>query len=74
MRTVEVRFGTPVHDRGDLDPGFVKRDRRPVGAVVVGEDHCSGAGAHAIAFDVRERGPGEHRARQVVVRVGDGPL
>ena len=55
-------------------PAPLQRERRRVRAVVVGEDDGARSGPHRVALDVGARGAGEHRSRQIVVRVGDAAL
>ncbi len=74
QRAIEARLRPRIDDRADLDGGAVKRERGCIGAVVVGEHDGARTGADSVAVDISTRGAGEHRAGQVVVRIGDVAL
>ena len=63
-----------IHDGFYLCARVLQVECRPVGAVVVGEDHGPGSGKDRIAVDVFRDPGGQHDAGPVVVAEDQGPL
>src|SRR5207245_2061273 len=72
--TAPGRVGPHVHDGRHVEARVIQIDRAGIGAVVVGEDHGSVAGYHAVTIDVGAHGPSQHDSGPVVFGEDHGPL
>ena len=66
--------GARVGDAGDEDARRLQVERRLVGLIAGGHEHCARAGQHAVAVELGARRPREHDPGPVVAREDQRPL